>query len=110
MRAKAAAIQADVSKRAEVEKMFATVEREFGRLDILVNNAGMFFPAKFEELTDEQWDRIMECEPEIAVSVRAGCRADHEAPGARDGSSISRRSEVCSRGRPTRTTAYRRRE
>ncbi len=58
--AKAAAIQADVAKRPEVEKMFAAVEREFGRLDILVNNAGMFFPAKFESLTDEQWDRIMD--------------------------------------------------
>jgi 3-oxoacyl-[acyl-carrier protein] reductase/pteridine reductase len=58
--AKASAIQADVSKRAEVEKMFAAVEREFGRLDILVNNAGMFFSAKFESLTDEQWDRIMD--------------------------------------------------
>jgi len=39
--------------------MFATVEREFGRLDILVNNAGVFFPAKFEELTEEQWDGIL---------------------------------------------------
>src|SRR5487761_2276510 len=58
--AKAAAIQADVSKRAEVEKMFAQVEREFGRLDILVNNAGIFFPAKFQELTDEQWDRMLD--------------------------------------------------
>ncbi|HXU20081.1 MAG TPA: SDR family oxidoreductase [Verrucomicrobiae bacterium] len=58
--AKAAAIPADVSKRAEVEKMFADVEREFGRLDILVNNAGMFFSAKFESLNDEQWDRIMD--------------------------------------------------
>jgi 3-oxoacyl-[acyl-carrier protein] reductase/pteridine reductase len=57
---KASAIEADVSKRAEVEKMFADVEREFGRLDILVNNAGMFFPAKFENLTDEQWNRIMD--------------------------------------------------
>jgi len=57
--ARAVAIQADVSKRAEVERMFATVEREFGRLDVLVNNAGMFFSAKFESLTDDQWDRIM---------------------------------------------------
>ncbi len=57
--AKAAAIQADVAKRAEVEKMFAAVEREFGRLDSF-NNAGMFFPAEFEKLTDEQWDRIMD--------------------------------------------------
>ena len=40
--------------------MFAAVEKEFGRLDILVNNAGAFFEAKFEELTDEQWDGILD--------------------------------------------------
>ncbi len=57
---RAAAMQADVSKRADVEKMFAAVEKEFGRLDILVNNAGAFFEAKFEELTDEQWDGILD--------------------------------------------------
>ena len=57
---RAMAIQADVSKRADVERMFAAAEKEFGRLDILVNNAGMFFAAKFEDLTDEQWDRIMD--------------------------------------------------
>jgi NAD(P)-dependent dehydrogenase (short-subunit alcohol dehydrogenase family) len=50
--------QADVSRRADVERLFDTVHREFGRLDILVNNAGIFFPARFEELTEEQWDRI----------------------------------------------------
>jgi 3-oxoacyl-[acyl-carrier protein] reductase/pteridine reductase len=56
----AAAIQADVAKRSEVVALFAAVEREFGRLDILVNNAGMFFPAKFEDLTEEQWDTILD--------------------------------------------------
>ena len=57
---KAVAIQADVAKKAEVTAMFAAAEKEFGRLDILVNNAGMFFAAKFEELTEEQWDRILD--------------------------------------------------
>jgi NAD(P)-dependent dehydrogenase (short-subunit alcohol dehydrogenase family) len=56
---RAVAIQADVAKRSDVLALFAAVEREFGRLDILVNNAGMFFPAKFEELTEEQWDTIL---------------------------------------------------
>lgn len=56
---RAIALQADVSKRADVVRLFAAVEKEFSRLDILVNNAGMFFAAKFEELSDEQWDRIM---------------------------------------------------
>ena len=57
---RAVAIQADVAKRADVLAMFTAIEREFGRLDILVNNAGMFFPGKFDELTEEQWDTILD--------------------------------------------------
>src|SRR6202521_5568795 len=57
---RAMAIQGDVAKRTDVLALFGAVEREFGRLDILVNNAGMFFPAKFEELTEEQWDTILD--------------------------------------------------
>jgi len=56
---RAIAVEANVSRRADVQKLFAAADKEFGRLDILVNNAGMFFAAKFEELTDEQWDGIM---------------------------------------------------
>ena len=52
--------QADVTRRGEVAGMFAEAERAFGRLDILVNNAGMFFPAPFEQLTEEQWDTILD--------------------------------------------------
>jgi NAD(P)-dependent dehydrogenase (short-subunit alcohol dehydrogenase family) len=57
---RAVAVQADVAKRKDVAAMIAAAEKEFGRLDILVNNAGMFFSAKFEELTEEQWDRILD--------------------------------------------------
>jgi len=56
---RALAIRADVTKRVEVSELFGAVLAQFGRLDILVNNAGEFFAAKFEELTDEQWDGIM---------------------------------------------------
>ena len=57
---RALAWKADVSRRDEVRSMFAEVERAFGRLDILVNNAGIFFPASFEQLTEEQWDTILD--------------------------------------------------
>jgi len=57
---RALACPADVSRREEVCRMFAEVERAFGRLDILVNNAGIFFPAPFEQLTEEQWDTILD--------------------------------------------------
>lgn len=56
---RAAAIQADVSQSQDVNNLFGAIERDFGRLDILVNNAGDFFPAKFEDLTEQQWDAIM---------------------------------------------------
>lgn len=56
---RAIAAKADVSHRVDVQKLFSAAENEFGRLDILVNNAGTFFPAKFEELTEEQWDHIL---------------------------------------------------
>jgi len=56
---RAIAVAGDVSQRGDVQKLMAATDAEFERLDILVNNAGMFFEAKFEELTEEQWDRIM---------------------------------------------------
>ncbi len=56
---RAVAVQGNVARRDDVQRLFRTVEAQFGRLDILVNNAGMFFAAKFEELTEEQWDQIM---------------------------------------------------
>lgn len=57
---RALAIQADVAKRADVRQMIATIEKEFDRLDILVNNAATFSSAKFEELTEEQWDSMLD--------------------------------------------------
>lgn len=56
---KVAAVQGDVAQRADVQRLFQTVEEKFGRLDILVNNAAIFFSSKFQELTEQQWDRIM---------------------------------------------------
>lgn len=56
---RSAAIQADVGRRRDVERLFAAADSQFGRLDILVNNAGAFFAVPFEQLTDEQWDGIL---------------------------------------------------
>lgn len=57
---RAAAAQANVAQGSEVRRMIAGIEREFGRLDILVNNAGMFFAAPFDQLSEEQWDAMLE--------------------------------------------------
>jgi NAD(P)-dependent dehydrogenase (short-subunit alcohol dehydrogenase family) len=52
-------IAADVTRKADCQRLVRATVEKFGRLDILVNNAGIFFPSKFEDLTEEQWDRIM---------------------------------------------------
>jgi len=59
MGCRSAALQADVTQRGDVERLFASVDSRFGRLDILVNNVGAFFPVPFEQLTDAQWDGIL---------------------------------------------------
>jgi len=56
----ALALPADVSRPEEVLAMFRAVEKRFGRLDILVNNAAVFFPAKWNELTEKDWDRALD--------------------------------------------------
>jgi 3-oxoacyl-[acyl-carrier protein] reductase len=56
----ALSFQADVSKRDEVVKMFTGIKEKWGRLDILVNNAGIIDYASFGELTEEQWDRVLD--------------------------------------------------
>src|SRR5271155_2469648 len=39
---KAVAVQADVSKKADIKRLFSETKKAFGRLDILVNNAGVY--------------------------------------------------------------------
>lgn len=53
------AIAADVSKRAEVERMVQQVVAQFGRLDILVNNAGIEIKKPFLEVTDDEWNKVI---------------------------------------------------
>lgn len=56
---RAVALRADISRPAQVRRMFEAVEKRFGRLDLLVNNAGVFFPARWDRLTEGEWDRIL---------------------------------------------------
>ena len=54
---KAIAIQADVAKKKDIERLFAEAKRAFGRLDILVNNAGIYQFAPLEEVTEKEFHR-----------------------------------------------------
>ena len=52
-------VYCDISSEADVQRMIARAETEFGRLDILVNNAGVSGAMKaLHELTTENWDQL----------------------------------------------------
>ncbi len=57
---KAILAQADVSVAAEVNRMVAEVEAHLGSVDILVNNAAIAHPRKFQEITESEWDEILD--------------------------------------------------
>ena len=52
------AVRADVTRPAEIEPVFETAEREFGRLDGLVTCAGIITTSPSLEVTPEEWDRV----------------------------------------------------
>jgi len=54
---KAIALQADVTKRTEVEQLFAKNQHVFGRLDILVNNAGIYEYLPIEDITEDHFHK-----------------------------------------------------
>src|SRR5258707_9984718 len=49
-------VQADVSRSAEIERL----AREAGQVDILINNAGIAKPQPFEEITESDWDEVID--------------------------------------------------
>ena len=57
---KSSVIQGDGSKKDDVQKAFARVAKEFGRLDICVNNAGISMQVPVEKMSEEDWDRIID--------------------------------------------------
>src|ERR1700704_4918983 len=49
---KAVAVQGDVSKSADVKRLFVETKKAFGKVDVLVNNAGVYEFAALEEITE----------------------------------------------------------
>lgn len=54
---KAIAVQGDVAKQKDIERLFAETKKAFGRLDVLVNNAGVYQFAALEQTTEDQFQR-----------------------------------------------------
>jgi 3-oxoacyl-[acyl-carrier protein] reductase len=53
-------VEADVSAKESVERMFADIEANLGRVDIVVNSAGVIQEKPFLETTESDWDFIVD--------------------------------------------------
>lgn len=56
----ALAIQADMTKPAEIEKLFSETLKAFGKLDVLINNAGVYEFATLEEITPTHFHKMFD--------------------------------------------------
>jgi len=94
---KAIAVQANVAKQADLQRLFAETKQAFGRLDILVNNAGIYEFSPLEAVTEEQFRRL------FSVNVLGLILASQEAAkqfGPEGGSIINISSLVSSMAVP----------
>ena len=57
---KAVAVQANVAKKSEVERLFGETKKALGKIDILVNNAGVYEFVPLEDVTEQQFHRMFD--------------------------------------------------
>jgi 2-hydroxycyclohexanecarboxyl-CoA dehydrogenase len=76
---KAVALQASIADRAQVKAAVAKLREALGPVTILVNNAGISVTTPFMEITDEEWDRVLEINLKGTFIVTQVCLPDMEA-------------------------------
>jgi 3-oxoacyl-[acyl-carrier protein] reductase len=99
---KTVAVQADLSKPADVQRLFAETKKEFGRLDVLVNNAGIYEFASLEQITPEHFHK------QFNLNVLGLLLATQEAVKlfGDDGGSVINISSVVATLAPPSTSVY----
>ncbi len=99
---KAVAVQGNVAKKNDIERLFAEAKKAFGRLDILVNNAGVYEFSPLEDVTEEQFHKHFD------VNVLGLVLASKEAAKYFDpsGGSIINISSTVSSFTPPHTSVY----
>ena len=80
---KTLAMPTDVTKLVEVERLMQKTEETFGHIDILVNNAGGALTCKAEDITEAEWDQVLDLDLKSVFfcSQRAGIRMIRQQRG-----------------------------
>jgi NAD(P)-dependent dehydrogenase (short-subunit alcohol dehydrogenase family) len=60
-------VKADVARIEQTQAMVSAVEQEFGPLDVLINNAGVFPRVPFLDMTQSDWDYVLD------VNLKGAC-------------------------------------
>lgn len=99
---KAVAVQADVSKQEDNERLFASAFEAFGVLDILVNNAGIYDMAPLGEITPDHFHRLFDVNVlGLILSTQEAIKRFNPAGG-----SIINTSSIVSRESPAIASVY----
>jgi 3-oxoacyl-[acyl-carrier protein] reductase len=99
---RAVAVQADMSKHADIQRLFAEAKKAFGRLDVLVNNAGIYEIAPLEEVTPEHFHKQFDLN--VLGLILASQEAVKQFGSA--GGSIINISSVVATAAPATTSVY----
>jgi 3-oxoacyl-[acyl-carrier protein] reductase len=99
---RALTVQADVARIPQVHAMVAQVERQLGPVDVLVNNAGVFPRVSFLEMTENDWDYVLDVNLKgLFFCAQAVAKGMVEA--SRAGSIVNLTSGAAYRGSPRGT-------
>ena len=99
---KAVAVQGDVARKADIERLFAETKETFGQLDVLVNNAGIYEFAPLEQITEEHFHKQFNLNV-LGLLLTTQEALKHFNPG---GGSIINLSSVVSTWTPPNGSVY----
>src|SRR5207253_3144267 len=99
---KAIAVQGDVSKQADIQRLFAETKKAFGRLDVLVNNAGIYEFLPIENVTAEHFHKMFDLNV-LGLILAAQEALKHFGP---KGGSIINISSIAATASPATTSVY----
>jgi Dehydrogenases with different specificities (related to short-chain alcohol dehydrogenases) len=99
---KAVSVQANVTNRSEVGRLFAAAEKAFGKIDVLVNNAGVYQFAPLEQVTEDEFHRQFNTNV-LGLILATQEAIKHFRPG---GGSVVNVSSVASTATPPAAAVY----